>query len=96
MFVALYMPAMPPGRKPKSRKGFETEDAAWSYALQNMCLSCIEERLCAITKQPYRYSDDSEWDHDPDLWPACSCEWEVLDYENFLIEELTDIEDFSE
>lgn len=86
MFVAIYLPVLPPNKtESPARKGFLTEDDGWKYiTTQELCRSCRIRREAALQNKtcvdidPLWPYDEDEIEYEPDEWPACTCEWEVL------------------
>jgi hypothetical protein len=93
MFVALYLPSLPPNstREP-SIAGFATEKCAYDYVYSQMCRGCKEERQAAldgVTEWDTFVDDDGfTHSHEPSLYPGCACEWDVISEDKFTAEEL--------
>ena len=73
-FRATYMPSSQ--NPPHGKGGFDTEEDAWEWVLQNrMCSDCKEE-LAAYDRGE---RDDEENGKFVSAFPPCSCEWLVFD-----------------
>ena len=79
MFVACYLPVLPPNMiEDPSRKGFKTESDCWEYVFSQMCDLCKQVRQNALLGKTVNLKEN--WVNGlepPTLFPACSCEWNV-------------------
>lgn len=76
MKTALYMPAC--NKESDPSKEFETEQEAWEYIFNRMCVGCKDQRalylrLVSEGKSPRDYYKRAC------EYPACSAEWFVVD-----------------
>jgi hypothetical protein len=83
MYTALYMPARQENEEDPSRNGFCSEESAWEYIFNRMCDGCQKERQLAITNPYYIMDRGDDYEITPSLYPACSCEWCVVNTEQY-------------
>jgi hypothetical protein len=82
MKTALYLPTLPADSENPTRK-FDTDQEAWEYIFDSMCEGCQKKRtlffkLHAEGKSPDDFEEGSP-EYYADEYPACACEWVVLD-----------------
>lgn len=83
MFIALYLPALPPNTKNPSVSGFQSEKCAWDFVYSQMCDGCKKERQLALKSKKLKYDEH----------PGCAYEWEVIDSKNLSNNEIKEIEE---
>lgn len=93
MYVAIYLPVLPPNKpQDPSRKGFPTENSAWEYVFSNLCSMCKEVREAALSGRTEWVANDKDYgSYPPTLYPACCYEWEVVEGNDLEKEELENI-----
>jgi hypothetical protein len=90
LYTAFYLPARAEGEPSPTRHGFPTRRAASQYIFKGMCRECRIKRIRAWqAKRRGVYLDD--WDsvylnesstyYLADNYPACACEWDVVETE---------------
>jgi hypothetical protein len=60
-----------------------SEEAAWDYIYDRMCVHCKQERARALASKDDGTPVNDEWGTFDSEHPGCACEWDVITEEDY-------------